>query len=338
MKKLVLSVFTFAIAINVNAQTCVSKFSPSVAYDDFSSATDPSNPDFSGMYTWGDPTLAGDTAVDKNPAFQAVLTRNATTGMLDAVVTQGRDGYVPYGISFGDSKGDKTGVPFYLDLTNDKTFSVTVTNNSTITDIKFRMTIQDAAGKEIDTYKAGLDAGWADGPYKNTIEMAVDKGQTATLSGTYDGGGKADYTTNSYVTGLDFTKVAGIYFTVINKAQDALDGYKHLGVTDVPVSIDVVRVGACPLSSINEAATYANSSLYPNPTSDVTNVTLDLNEVANVKIALTDMFGKQVKVVAEGRYSSINEKVNVSDLAKGVYTVNYMVNGAAVKNKLLLVK
>ncbi len=345
MKKILLPAFFIFTVSFVNAQTtsCTVGLTATSAYDNFSILAPPSTNagSGSGLYEWGEDSLAGDA----NPEFKAVVKRNITTGTLDATITQGQDKYAPFGIAFGDDNGAVAGgKPFFIDMSTDKTFSVIVTNKSTTETIIFRMTVQDTLGHEIDTYAAG--AADLTKIYNYTIEKPIGAGATVTLGGTYEGGGKAGYccngdnTANTFASTFDFTKVKGMYFTVTNSANTGAPSYFRLALTNVPISIDAVRLGgSCVIpAGISDVVGYTNANLYPNPTSDVANVTLDLKQVSDVKISLSNIFGKQVKVVTDGRFSSVNEQINVSDLAKGVYTVNYMVNSATVQTKLLLVK
>ena len=339
MKKLVLPLMLFIGYSSLNAQCAWNGYAPTGVYDDFTSATDPNNPNFSGAYTWGEATLGGDA----NPEFKAVVTRSG--GKLNATVTQGAGKYAPFGISFGDSNGDQTGTLFYLDLSGDKTFSADFTNNSDST-IKFRMTIQDATGKEIDTYAdyATTGGGAFGEAYKYVIEQTANAHSTVSFgsgnafANTYAGGAKADYANSAFVTGFDFTKVKGVYFTLSNSGNGgAGNGYMHNGFTDLSFTIDNVKVGACPVG-INTLSSNESANVYPNPTSTLTTVTLNLNQNANVNISIVDMFGRTVKEVANGVLSSVNQTVNVSDLSQGVYTVSYVVDGAVAKSSLLMVK
>ncbi|MFM7021524.1 MAG: T9SS type A sorting domain-containing protein [Flavobacteriales bacterium] len=333
MKKLVLPLMLVLGYSAVSAQCSKVGFDATKGvYDNFTDAVAPSNANLSGVYIWGETTLGGDA----NPAFQATVSR--TAGKFDATVTQGAGGYVPFGLSFGDSNGDGTGTPFYMDLSGDKTFSAKCYNNSDST-LKFRMTIQDKDGKEIDTYATyATDGGGVFGnAYKYVIEITVDPHSSGTISGTYAGGVKSDYSNSTFVTGFDFTKVKGVYFTVTNSGNSGAPNYTHNGFSNLSVSIDDVQVGACPVG-VNNLSAGESANVYPNPTSDMANVNLTLNQVSEVKITIVDMFGRTVKEVANGNYSYVNEQVSVSNLSQGVYTVNYTVDGAVAKSTLLMVK
>jgi len=81
-----------------------------------------------------------------------------------------------------------------------------------------------------------------------------------------------------------------------------------------------------------------NSKIYPNPTSDMAKIEMELTSVSDVKVTLTDLMGKEVMTITEGSTAFVNSSFNVSALNKGIYTVNYTVNGSAAKTELLMVK
>lgn len=98
--------------------------------------------------------------------------------------------------------------------------------------------------------------------------------------------------------------------------------------------------GTTPVTGINAAqANISSSKLYPNPVSDMANVELDLISSSDVKVTLSDLMGREVMVVASGNnISSLSQSFSVSSLNKGIYTVNYFINGSAAKSQLLMVK
>jgi len=107
------------------------------------------------------------------------------------------------------------------------------------------------------------------------------------------------------------------------------------------VFIDGFAIGSAPslTTDVKEAASMiASSKVYPNPVSDIANVELNLKSPATVKVILSDLMGKQVMTIKEGTFSSLSESFSVANLNKGMYTVNYYVNGAAAKAEMLMVK
>ncbi len=92
------------------------------------------------------------------------------------------------------------------------------------------------------------------------------------------------------------------------------------------------------VSSTTTASSIASSKLYPNPVSDRANVELNLKSASSVKVTVSDLMGKEIMTIAEGTFSSLNESFSVANLNKGIYTVNYFVNGSAAKAEMLMVR
>jgi len=102
---------------------------------------------------------------------------------------------------------------------------------------------------------------------------------------------------------------------------------------------DTSSVTVSPATSVTAAqANISSSKLYPNPTSDMANIELNLLSTSDVKVTLTDVMGKEVMTVASGTMASLSQAFSVANLHKGIYTVNYFVNGSAAKAELLMVK
>lgn len=82
----------------------------------------------------------------------------------------------------------------------------------------------------------------------------------------------------------------------------------------------------------------SDSKLYPNPASEMGRVELSLKSSSEVKVTLSNMMGKEVAVIAEETTASLDKSFSVAELAQGLYTVNYYINGAPAKAELLMVK
>jgi hypothetical protein len=105
--------------------------------------------------------------------------------------------------------------------------------------------------------------------------------------------------------------------------------FRHRGENQERVFIDTVVVTEGATAGVNENS-LANLSVYPNPTSDVVNVSVDAL-VSNVAIA--DLNGRTVKTVKFDGVS--NASVNVSDLASGVYMMTVSSDKGATTKKIV---
>jgi PKD repeat protein len=78
--------------------------------------------------------------------------------------------------------------------------------------------------------------------------------------------------------------------------------------------------------------------LFPNPTTDYANLTFNLLESANVQINVVDMIGKTVQVLANNNLSSGAQRfeINTTNLSKGIYLINIVIDGQTVTHKLIV--
>lgn len=115
----------------------------------------------------------------------------------------------------------------------------------------------------------------------------------------------------------------------------------EVGGFDGTVTINYFQVGGTAPSvtvGVNAAKQISASKLFPNPASSEATVELNLHNAAEVKVTLTDMMGREVKVIADKKASSLVETFSVAGLTSGLYTVNYFIDGAPAKAELLMVK
>ncbi len=162
-------------------------------------------------------------------------------------------------------------------------------------------------------------------------------GLTATLTGSTTGGTPASYdwdfgdaSTHATTASASRAYANANTYTVTYTVRDACNN---------PYTVShPVTVSTSALSVSAAQATISSTKLYPNPVSDMVNVEMELKSSSTIKITLTDLMGKEVMTIANGTMSSLNESFSVANLHKGLYTVNYFINGSAAKAELLMVK
>jgi len=329
-------------------------------YDDFATATEysgtggqqPSNPD--GMY-WFPQAAASD------PNY--VVSRPGD-GKLHVAVTNATN-FVPFGLTFGDDNGAAAGGnPFIQNFgsptTGNMNFSFTIQNqNQTANDSAWvTIQIEDSLGNSAEFMpdESAVSSSWSASPLvrKQKIGVLVLPGATQTVNINLSnvsgkvGGLHADpaYPCSTPMdcpnTTYDINphKIAKILFFVNGDASlvTANRVYPNISSYNGTLLISNFKVGNATTTGVTSSSNIATSSLYPNPTSDVANVSLDLKAAADVKVVLNDMLGNQVDVINAGTTASVKTSFNVSKLAKGAYTVNYIINGESAKTELLLVK
>lgn len=79
----------------------------------------------------------------------------------------------------------------------------------------------------------------------------------------------------------------------------------------------------------------SNLSVFPNPSNDLLKVSFNVKRTAQVTIDITDLTGKQLISVANGKHiGSVVKEVNVSQLPQGMYLLKMEVDGKAATQKI----
>lgn len=113
------------------------------------------------------------------------------------------------------------------------------------------------------------------------------------------------------------------------------------GTVTATIKIKNLKVGtaSCGTTNVkNVAALIADSKIYPNPSDEVSVVSLNLKSSSHVKVILSDLMGREIRTVAEGNYTEMREEVNAKDLKAGTYTVSFIIDGAFAKSQIFIVK
>jgi len=96
-------------------------------------------------------------------------------------------------------------------------------------------------------------------------------------------------------------------------------------------------VSTIETSSIETNSTNPSMNIYPNPTTDITFVTLNNSELENVSLTIFDMSGK---MIASSNYGKINNSVklpiNTINFEKGIYIVSLAVGNTTTTQKLIV--
>ncbi len=107
------------------------------------------------------------------------------------------------------------------------------------------------------------------------------------------------------------------------------------GADTISKVLNVTPVGIKEISS-----TISNVTLYPNPTSNITNVSFDLTENTNVAINLYDMSGRLVKAIPTQYLTSGNNSIAIetSEVNAGVYFANITTDKFSKTYRLVIIK
>ena len=86
------------------------------------------------------------------------------------------------------------------------------------------------------------------------------------------------------------------------------------------------------------AETVTSNLVFPNPTSEIVTIVLALKQEADVAITISDVMGKEIMKIANGNMSEFRQTVNVSALSKGVYHIDYLIDGKKSPSKILMIQ
>jgi hypothetical protein len=89
-----------------------------------------------------------------------------------------------------------------------------------------------------------------------------------------------------------------------------------------------------PTANEGVSALIVGSEVFPNPTSDVLNIKLDLKYTSDLIVEVKDLVGKSLITLANGQYKNYSQQVDVSSYEKGVYILSYTIDGMTQTQKI----
>lgn len=356
MKKVLLSLSMLAAVMAANAQTHIPVGLG--AQDDFTTQGPAQNltGEYSSTFTYEEVDYTSgifwwkDTAPANADDYTPVRSGGVYTISVDKAKA-----YSPFGFGFGDTEGDGTGTPFSIDITNAKTISFKAKatedpgyveqdgdgNDITIEPFFPSLFIQvsDANGinGEIRLTGAGDDAKYGEVALTEefqTLSYDLTGMQGQTLPDAQGGSMwpcvdyPADCPDRSKASDVDFSKITKVSFFVSG-------GKRYTGT----VVLDDVAIGTSSqlgLGTKSAAANLASTKVFPNPTENEFYVELNTKNNASATIIVSDLMGKQV--ATKTAVNGVNTKFETAGLAKGMYTVTYVLDGTPAKTELVVVK
>ena len=85
-----------------------------------------------------------------------------------------------------------------------------------------------------------------------------------------------------------------------------------------------------------DALTYFN--IYPNPATNMINLKYQLSETGIVNISLNTLLGKEIKKIYHGVALASEEYISIAEVAKGLYVVNFSLDGKLIKTQKLIIQ
>lgn len=202
------------------------------------------------------------------------------------------------------------------------TFSALNPNNYAISPA---ISLSGVTGTVTLSWKAkGQDPSWNQETY--SVYVATENTVAALLasSTTY-----TENVANNGVGGVYYTKTLDIPASYLG--QTIYIGFRHHSSSDMfAIHIDDVSVVAATASV--DSALAGSFSVYPNPATDVLNISNSINAEINA-ITITDINGRTVKQIAIN--GSVDSQINISELNAGVYFVNINSNEGSLTKKIV---
>ena len=126
----------------------------------------------------------------------------------------------------------------------------------------------------------------------------------------------------------------GGYYDAYCATESATIEYCFFPVSDVNDRSCITIVYNGSSTFIKETHSYLISEFYPNPANEIIYFDYYLNKPAN--LVVMDILGNQVKIIT--LLEKGKQKVNISDLSKGIYFGNVIVNNEIVTIKKIIVR
>ena len=125
---------------------------------------------------------------------------------------------------------------------------------------------------------------------------------------------------------------------VLCGASHAILGSPYMGFIDSDTTSVGTNIRNClnPAAVNNISSTISSFNVYPNPTSNLINLSFNLNEASNVSIEVTDVTGRKVDLLMNEKVSSGNfsKSYNTTNLKNGYYLIRVNANGITTNYKL----
>ena len=159
-----------------------------------------------------------------------------------------------------------------------------------------------------------------------------------TPAGGFVHGMDLTYITDEAGTG-DSSRWAGVLrpFTVSLAAYSGMDIYiafKHNSHDDNILYLDDILVTGTMPNAIEELPDFA-VSVYPNPCTDFVNVNIDINKYHNANVQLMNNSGQMIYT---SPLVTQNHKINLQNMASGVYYVKILCDEGNIVKKLIVTK
>ena len=288
------------------------------------------NPDSNWTNCWCnfDPQNANyNSSPINNPAATANFTAPATSSTLKVDFTNGSSNATSYfwdfGVASSTADTSSSASPSFTFPANG-TYMVTLIarskcGNSVVTK---EVVIKDVSILPVVdfTYTQNSTSGSTEINFTNTT---IEKGLTISYKWYFGDGATATTkdAVHNYATKGDYT---------ISLVAEHIYGKDSVSKT----------IKVLPTSIKELVSTFANYSVYPNPTSDIVNISFDLLQSNQVSVQILDITGKLVKETESRQFNTGANKIELgtSELPQGMYFVQILTPESTLSTRLVIVK
>lgn len=106
-------------------------------------------------------------------------------------------------------------------------------------------------------------------------------------------------------------------------------------VSDVTGCVDDITVTVSLTTSVKDPASVKSLMVMPNPTPNLTTVSLELAQAAEVRIELLNTLGQTLETINAGKASEFNREIDLSRVAGGTYFLRVTIDGETALRRVV---
>lgn len=135
-----------------------------------------------------------------------------------------------------------------------------------------------------------------------------------------------------YLNGVPINNATGMSYNITASGAYHVIATNFFGCATSSDTINFNYVNA-----VQEYTQFSGMRVFPNPNKGTFNIELNLNFNSDVDIMIFDMVGKAVFTDKSTSFSGYYKKeIDLSNLAKGIYTANIIVNNETIRSKIII--
>ncbi len=228
-------------------------------------------------------------------------------------------------INFSSTSG---GVPSYLYSINNGATTQTATSFTNLIAGTYNIKITDAIGCEHTESKTITRINNFSVTASATPSTTINSGETVTLNAT--GGGNSYTWFESNVTVGNTQSITATPTTTTTYIVNAIDANGCEASDEIIINVNTVGI------TENEIGKYVK--LYPNPASDILNVSFNFNSEKDLKIEMLDINSKIIDYKIYRDIKTSQYQIDISSLAEGIYFIRMNDGNTIYTSKITIVK